>query len=303
MTDKLPPDVSPENFYHALPAFSRFNDLTEESHFQRIPPNWRVFVTDIAGSTEAIKKGRYRDVNTLGDACIVAAQNAIGNTDFPYVFGGDGATLLIPPHNFDQVAAALDGARKLARQRFGMTLRVGSVAVSELQSIGDAVKVAKFSETNTSEVAKYHLIADRFTAMFRGGGISRAEERVNADSETYEVPEDSRNVADLTGLSCRWKPVRSQKGRILSLLLSARSSDPKATYDRVLKKLDSILDGNIATANPIQLPNMGYESLGRILNDEKRYHSRLLSLSFLRRAVEIILSVLVFRLSFSGGFV
>lgn len=116
------------NFYRDLTPFTSFNDLVEDRYFKPVPADWTVFVTDIAGSTKAIEAGRYKDVNTLGASCIVAAQNAMGREPFPYVFGGDGATLLVPAAAAAKVGAALSGVRRMARENFGMTLRVGSVA-------------------------------------------------------------------------------------------------------------------------------------------------------------------------------
>lgn len=55
-------------------------------------------VTDVRGSTGAIEDGRYRDVDALGVASIIALCNALPELDLPYVFGGDGATLLVRGH-------------------------------------------------------------------------------------------------------------------------------------------------------------------------------------------------------------
>ncbi len=84
--------MATDNFFHELEHFSDFNDLTKDEHFVKAPSDWKVIVADIKESTKAIEAGRYKDVNTLGAACIVAAQNAMNKADFPYVFGGDGAS-------------------------------------------------------------------------------------------------------------------------------------------------------------------------------------------------------------------
>ena len=86
----------PEDYLKAPSAFSEFNELTEDRHYAAIPEDWTVFVADIADSTAAIESGRYKDVNMLGAACIVAVQNAIGSESLLYTFGGDGATVLVP---------------------------------------------------------------------------------------------------------------------------------------------------------------------------------------------------------------
>lgn len=285
--------MSREDFYDSLPVFSRFSELTNAGYYRRVPPDWWIVVADIAGSTAAIESGRYRDVNTVGAACIVAAQNAMEKKDFPFVFGGDGATMLVPPARFPRVAAALDGVRTLAKQNFDMTLRIGAVSAADLQS--GVVEISRFRDLPTIELAKFRLAAERTMCLFRGGGISRAEEKIKADSESFEVAAGVGGTGDLTGLSCRWKPIPSSRGRILSLLVSAISERPDDTYAVVIRKLEAIFDGDIARANPVQVSKMAYKSIREALKDERRYHARTLSRSFFTRVLEIIFSVLVFR--------
>src|SRR5271170_7151760 len=133
-----------DRFYDELPAFSDFREVTGSAPFKPLPPDWKVVVVDIQGSTEAIEAGRYKDVNIVGASAIAAAQNAMDKRDFPFVFGGDGATLAIPPGSFEKVAAALDGVRAMAREKFRLPLRVGAVDVAELYLEMEKVEVAKF---------------------------------------------------------------------------------------------------------------------------------------------------------------
>lgn len=272
------------DFYTELPAFPNFGEVTGDKPFRLLPPDWKVIVADIQGSTKAIEEGRYKDVNTVGAAAVAAAQNVMDRRDFPFVFGGDGATLVVPPAAFEKVSAALDGVRHMARERFGMVLRVGAVEVSELYAEG--LKV---------EVAKFELFAGRAIASFRGGGLSRADAKVKAEPARYAVPELAEHRSDLTGLSCRWKPIPSEKGVILSLLVGARREEgSKAVYDKILKSLDAIFNGDLFNANPVHPSTMSYRSLWENLRGESRYHDGLLTRKFLARAAEIVLSALVF---------
>lgn len=271
-------------FYLDLPAFKDFKEVVSDKPFRPLPEDWVVIVADIQGSTKAIEEGRYKDVNTLGAATIVAAQNAMKKVDFPFVFGGDGATLLVPPGAFDAVASGLDGVRALARDKFKMTLRVGAVKVSELRAAGHRV-----------EVGKLELFAGKTMASFRGGGLSKADALVKGDPARYAVPERPVHHADLTGLSCRWKPIPAENGRILSLLVSARGPDPDAVLETVLQGLDSVLDGDAVSANPVHTSNMSYKSLWDNLKAEARLHTSALDPAFLARAVEIAAAVLIFK--------
>ncbi len=273
------------NFYEELTAFSNFREVTGEAPFKPLPPDWKVVVVDIQGSTQAIESGRYKDVNIVGAAAIAAAQNAMDKRDFPFVFGGDGATLAIPPASFEKVAAALDGVRDLARKKFRMTLRVGVVEVAEL-----------LAEGATIEVAKFELFEGKTIASFRGGGASVAEHKVKGESGRYALPERPKHHCDLSGLSCRWKPIPSQRGSILSILIAARAtSDSKPVYDAILKRFDAIFNGDLFSANPVHLSTMEYQSVWQNLKSEIRYHASAFSSEFLSRAIGIILSVLIFK--------
>ena len=290
--------MSDVNLFRECPVFSSFNDLTEPSRFRPLPGDWWVIVADIEGSTQAIEAGRYKDVNMLGASCIVAAQNAMGGAEFPYVFGGDGTTLLIPEDYLDAVSAALAGVRRMARTAYDMRLRVGAIAIADLGPDGGTVEVARYCERDMLRIARSEIFNQRFTAMIRGGGISAAERRIKTDPARYEVPDADTGEEDLSGLSCRWKPVPSLKGRMLSLLVAARAGDVRRatrTYDEVLHRLDEILDGDIATANPIHVSEMGYKSVIQLLWEERKLYRSWLSKAFLKNAIEIVYAVAVFK--------
>jgi Protein of unknown function (DUF3095) len=85
-----------EDFYAKLPSFSEFSTLGEDVHYTQLPEDWYVVICDIRGSTQAIAEGRYQDVNTLGAASIAALGEVWKTEDIPFVFGGDGASILVP---------------------------------------------------------------------------------------------------------------------------------------------------------------------------------------------------------------
>ena len=72
--------------------------LTDASAFQDIPNDWHIIVTDIRGSTKAVQSGLQNEVNLIATGSIIAALNIArdAQTDIPFFFGGDGATLLVP---------------------------------------------------------------------------------------------------------------------------------------------------------------------------------------------------------------
>src|SRR4029077_16242635 len=106
------------------------------------PGDWWVIVTDVKDSTKAIAAGRYKEVNTIGAATVIAILNVDRTIEIPYVFGGDGASLAVPPEMEQGARRALLGAQELAQTAFQMTLRIGMIRVSELAGRNEWVRVA-----------------------------------------------------------------------------------------------------------------------------------------------------------------
>jgi hypothetical protein len=272
------------NFYTNLRSFADFSDITNSESFEPIPEDWKVIITDVKGATEAIEAGRYKDVNLIGAASIVAAQNAMEGEDFPFVFGGDGASLIIPPQKIELVKKELCRLRKHSKEKFGLQLRVGMVEVKQLYSEGSRI-----------EVAKHELTHGKCIAVFRGGGLKEAEQKVKNQPKTYELAENDSGKVNLKGLSCRWNAFPTRRGKILSILVAASPRSPSDTYKKVIKYLDEIYDGDFQIANPLDTNSLKYKSFRECLKEEKRYHKSLISASFIIKYLEIILAVLIFK--------
>ncbi|MFN8791305.1 MAG: DUF3095 family protein [Bdellovibrionales bacterium] len=88
-----------ETFYRDLPPFTDFESVLDARHYQEAPSDWSLILTDIQGSTVAIEQGRYKHVNMIGAASITCVLNHLKPLEIPFVFGGDGATLLVPGHS------------------------------------------------------------------------------------------------------------------------------------------------------------------------------------------------------------
>jgi hypothetical protein len=277
------------DFYESLPPLTDFAQISRHEHFHPVPSEWTIVVADVVNSTEAIEANRYKDVNLIGAACIAAAQNAMGGRDFPYLFGGDGATLIVPPEEIDAVRQALADLRNLALNRFALHVRVGAVPVGEVVDHGLRV-----------EIAKYEVVAGRFVAFARGGGVSWATDRVKDDPERYEVREAPEGLPDLGGLSCRWQPIQSRNGVIVSLLVDVRTKDSAAEYGALMERLREVFGGTFEGVNPIATDSMEYKSVGRNLREEIRYRPISHPLLFLSNLAEIFLAVFLFKGRLAG---
>lgn len=273
---------SSKDFYEKLPGFSNFLEITANRHYEVVPADWHVVLTDVKGSTRAIEEGRYKDVNTIGAASISVVMESL-RKPVPFVFGGDGATLLVHADDLEQVLEVLGRLQRLAEAQFGFILRVGQMPVGEILRSGGRV-----------EVAKFELVAGRSVALFRGGGLTEAERRIKQNATEVRPPEPSDSDIELKGLSCRWNPLKSSRGRILSLLVQARRN-PEQVYTRFLAKFNEIYGGRPEEANPVKSEVLDYKNIAECARDETRFHSKKSTWNWLKRMFQIVFAVLVFK--------
>jgi hypothetical protein len=230
-----------ENFYASLEPVKRFLDLASDEVYVPVPVDWYVITTDIVASTQAIQSGRYKDVNLLGASSIIAALNIAGPVEIPFMFGGDGASMLVPPRLLAPVREAVLSVQKLAQQAFDLELRVGVVPVA------DIVPHACL------QVAKFQVTPNYGQASFLGGGITYATELVKTKRQYQLTCRANQPPADLTGLECRWQDIPSPHGHTLSLIVKAlpRGTDANATiYAQILESIRAIY-GSSTNYHPV----------------------------------------------------
>ncbi len=269
-------------FYQRLKRFSQFSDFTEESHYKALPADWSVIITDIRGSTKAIAEGHYKEVNTIGAASIVVVRKAMGLLDFPFVFGGDGATMLIPNSMVEKVCTGLNNLKALSQTSYELELRIGVVPMSELKKKGLSLSVAK-----------HEITEGRCIALIKGEGLSVAEKWIKDPAGKFEYKAVAHTAPDLSGLSCRWNPIPSKKGKILTLLIQSREGS--GVYRDFLSVLAKLIPEGIDSSNPVNVDVASYKSIEELLKEERKLHFSAFSPFFWFRAMEIIIAVLIFR--------
>ena len=238
------------DFYQSLKPFKEFSGISEDKLYQTIPVDWAIVITDILGSTRAVNEGRYKEVNLIGAATISCFVNLIGTHDLPFVFGGDGATLLVPNAVLPLLLEELLKLKRLAQKQFHLELRIGYVEISTLKALGQEFKVAK-----------YELSPGNFLAQFKGGALSFAENLIKLKDPRVQLLEASEGATDahLQGLSCRLKPLKSVHGEILTLLCKPLSGkQPEAAIQEVLSQLAAILNDDFNTATPVTTENLNW---------------------------------------------
>ncbi|WP_016955340.1 DUF3095 domain-containing protein [Catenovulum agarivorans] len=201
-------------FYQNLPEFSLFNEFAEINHYHSIPDDWFVVITDVINSTAAIEQGKYRQVNALGVASIVAIMNSIKPLKVPYVFGGDGASACVPSSVLAKVKQALQATVKLAKAQFGLEIRTGIVPVADIRAKGKDIRVAKFKP-------KAHFSQ----AMFDGNGLSLADSLIKQLNSPYLLtPDEQEGETEQSlfeGFECRWNEIPSRSKEHVALLVQA----------------------------------------------------------------------------------
>src|ERR1700729_2050976 len=80
---------STDVFYSTVPIRRGFRSLMDAAQYTPLPDDWTVGIADVVQSTKAIAEQRYKAVNMAGAAVIASVTNALGDREFPFVFGGD----------------------------------------------------------------------------------------------------------------------------------------------------------------------------------------------------------------------
>jgi hypothetical protein len=255
-----------DHFYDRLPVLDEFLDITDPSAFFPVPDDWLIAETDVQGSTAAIRSGKYKDVNVAGAASIISLLNIDRSLGVPFIFGGDGATLCIPPSWEERAKSRLIGTVRMVREAFGLSLRAGIIPVRFVRSRGVEVRVAR------------HRISRAYVqAVFSGGGIEHAESLIKTpEGAQFILREGSAEPeSDFSGLECRWNDVPSVHGEVVSLIVKALGDDSaivSETYRDLILRLRTIY-GSDADCHPIHASKLSMSFMGQNLSRERRVHT------------------------------
>src|ERR1700712_4881363 len=153
-----------ETFYSGIPVFHGFGSLMDPALYSPLPDNWTIGLADIVQSTKAIAEQRYKAVNMAGAAVIASVTNALGQREFPFVFGGDGASFAVSAQDVALAREALAATASWVNSELDLTMRVALVPVTDIRASGLDVRVARFAPSPNISYA-----------MFSGGGLGWAE--------------------------------------------------------------------------------------------------------------------------------
>jgi Protein of unknown function (DUF3095) len=228
-----------DTFYGGIPVFRGFTRLMEPQLYSPLPGEWTVGVADIVESTKAIAARRYKAVNMAGAAVIAAVTNALGGREFPFVFGGDGASFAVAPADLSLAREALAATASWVKDDLDLSMRVALVPMSAIRANGADVKVARFGPS-----------ANLSYAMFSGGGLGWAEAAMKRGEFAVEAAA-SGTQPDLSGLSCRFEEIPTARGLILSVLVvPAQGADP-GSFRRVIEEIIALIEQSPDAGRPV----------------------------------------------------
>lgn len=233
-------------FYEQLTTFNNFKDFTNLDLYLDAPEDWYLVITDVVNSTKAIEKGEYKCVNMASALSLVAVINLNPHQQLPFIFGGDGITLLIPKIIISDVESVLSDTCKLVQEIFNLKLRVGCVPLRKIYESGYRLKIGKYQ------------ISPKYLQMIAiGNGIDYAEYLVknHQESANYLIPDNYQihKKADYSGFACPFEDFFSHKDEILSLIIKAKGDDfqsQRHIYQEILSKMEYIF-GSLEECHPL----------------------------------------------------
>src|SRR3984893_15113558 len=132
-----------DKFYGGIPVFRGFASLMEPALYAPLPDDWSIGVADIVESTRAIAEARYKAVDMAGAAVIAAVTKALEGREFPFVFGGDGASFAVAPDDLERAREALAATARWVKEDLDLAMRLALVPVTAVRAQGFDVRVAR----------------------------------------------------------------------------------------------------------------------------------------------------------------
>lgn len=230
-----------EAFYESLNILPSFREVSNYELYTPLPDDWYVALADIRGSTDAIRLGKYKEVNMAGASIIAALNNFYDKENIlPYLFGGDGSMIALPNEDIETIKSIMAFCKNAVADAYDLEMAVGLMSVKELRKKGHDVRVARL---------RLSEIIDQ--TIFWGSGVTYAEEYIK-ENDTLKNVEPVE--ADFSGLECRWSQVPSDKDEVAAYIIQAFGEDEEESveiYEECFKKIESIY-GKDESYHPIR---------------------------------------------------
>ena len=228
-----------DRFYERIPVVDGFGSLMDPALYSPLPDDWTIGLADIVQSTKAIAEKRYKSVNMAGAAVIAAVTNALGEREFPFVFGGDGASFAVSAGDAELACGALAATATWVKNDLDLTMRVALIPVSDIRAKGLDVRVARFAPSPNVSYA-----------MFSGGGLGWAEVAMKR-GEFAVLPSPPDVLPDLSGLSCRFEEIPSANGLILSVLIVPAPGGDAVAFRKLTEGVIALVEKTPNAGRPV----------------------------------------------------
>ena len=235
----MTPSATSDTFYGGIAVFRGFTSLMDPALYSPLPEDWTVGVADIVESTKAIAAQRYKAVNMAGAAVIASITNALDGREFPFVFGGDGASFAVAPDDLASAREALAATATWVEEDLDLSMRVALVPVTAIRAKGLDVRVARFGPS-----------ANLSYAMFSGGGLGWAEAAMKR-GEFAIVAAPPGTQPDLSGLSCRFEEIPAARGLILSVLVVPSPGADPNSFRKVIEDIIGLVERSPDAGRPV----------------------------------------------------
>ena len=230
--------------YQRLPCTTSFLDAIEDPGWT-VPASWFVAVTDVVDSTVAVQEGKYKEVNVSGAMTIIALGRVFSSLDFPFLFGGDGMSALIPHASVGGVRIALSRAVRDIESWFGLRLRAALLPLTLI--------------SGTTSLSKVQISRTYRQAVFHGDQLGVAEALLKERTED-PMAEKFRITAaiddspgDYEGFTCRWQDIPTHKAHTIALVVSFRSA---GSGSDAIREIDAIFAGSEGGLHPVAAPKL-----------------------------------------------
>ncbi len=231
------------NFFKNLEPLQSIGDLQNSSRCSAVPENWMLWITDVKGSTEAIRCGRYREVNIAGALCILAIINSPYYPQIPFIFGGDGVMFLIPDRLQKVFEPLMIEVSHFVSQALQLELRIGMVAVKDIYAAEKELAIAKLPFGHGG-----------WSAIFEGNGIDFAEHLVKMPDSIHLLTATIENQHEIqfNGFFCPFADIPSQQGHVMALIIKPLQLNWSVIANQLLSYI-----GNEQSHHPLDVDLIG----------------------------------------------
>ncbi len=227
-------------FYERLNTVKSFREVTHYELYTPLPDKWYVALADVRNSTDAIRQGKYKEVNMAGVSIIAALSNFYENENkLPYLFGGDGTLIVLPDQQIEQVKGILSFCKQAVKSAYGLEMAAGIISIKELREKGHDISVARMQLSEFID-----------QTLFWGSGVTAAEEIIKNENQLEDV---TPIEADFSGLECRWNQIPSHKEEVAAYIIQSTVEDDDESvevYEKCLQKIEAIY-GSEEDFNPV----------------------------------------------------